>query len=97
MKKYPESRIGKFAVGLTMIYIIILLLFFIFMGIGIVDFDTGHWWDITILIAIMVELVAFVLSIIAIRKERTTLVKFSLIIGIISILFLLTHSLYIKD
>ena len=97
MKKYPESRLGKLAVGLTTIYIITLLIFFLFMALGIVDFDTGHCWDITLGIVIPIELVAFVLSIIAIGKEKTTLVKFSLIVGIISILFLLTHSLYIKD
>ncbi len=97
MKRYPESKLGKWAVGLTMIYIIILLIFFLLMGIGIVDFDTGHIWDITLGIVVPIELVGFVLSIIAIRKDKTALIKFSLIVGIISILFLLTHSLYIND
>lgn len=97
MKRYPESRLGKWAVGLTMTCIIILLIIFLLMGIGIVDFDTGHYWDITLGIVVPIELVAFVLSIIAIRKDKAILVKISLIVGIISILFLLTHSLYIND
>lgn len=44
-----------------------------------------------------IELAAFVLSIIAVKKERASLNYCSLIIGIITILFLLTHSLYIHD
>ncbi len=97
MGKYPEIKLGRLAVILTMIYIIILLIFFLFMGMGIVDFDTGHYWDITLGIAIPIELVAFVLSIISIRKEKTILVKFSLVVGIITVAFLLTHSFFIND
>ncbi|TJX14946.1 hypothetical protein E9840_04385 [Tissierella creatinini] len=97
MNFYHESKIGKLAVGLTMLYLIILLLFFLLMSMGIVDFDTGHYWDITLGVLVVVELAAFVLSIIAIRKEKTILVKFSLVIGILSLAFLLTHSFFIND
>lgn len=97
MKALPESRLGKWAVGMTITCILLLVIFFLFMAMGVVDFDTGHWWDVTIGIAVPIELIAFVLSIMAVRKERTVLIYCSLIFGLIGILFLLTHSLYIHD
>lgn len=97
MKTFPESRVGKWAVGMTIICVFLLVVFFLFMSIGLVDFDTGHWWDALLAIAIPIELLAFILSIIAVRQERTILTYCSLILGIVAIVFLLTHSLYIHD
>lgn len=97
MRKLPESRLGKWAVGMTLIYVILVVVFFLFMAIGLVDFDTGHWWDGTLLIAVPMALIAFALSIKAIRKERSILTWCSLVLGILVVLFLLTHSLYIHD
>lgn len=97
MKTFPESRLGKWAVGMTMTCILVLVIFFLFMASGIVNFDTGHWWDVTLGIVVIVEFAAFVLSIMAVKKERTLLTCFSLGLGIIAIIFLLTHSLYIHD
>lgn len=98
MKKiFPESRLGKWAVWMTLTCILVLLIFFLFMAMGIVNFDTGHWWDVTIGIAVIIEFVAFVLSIMAIRKEQTVLIYCSLTFGIIAVIFLLTHSLFIND
>lgn len=97
MKVFPEIRLGKWAVILTLIVILLLVIFFLFKALGLVDFDTGHWWDLTLAIAVPVELTAFGLSIKAIRKERTILTYCSIIIGLAAVLFLLTHSLYIND
>lgn len=97
MRIFPESRLGKWAVILTLICLSVLGVFFLCMAIGLVNFDTGHWWDVTVGIAVPLELIAFVLSILAVRKERTVLTYCSLILGIIAIVFLLTHSLYIHD
>lgn len=97
MKTLPESRLGKWAVVMTLIYVLLILVFFLFMAIGLVDFNTGHWWDITVGMAVPVALIAFVLSILAVRKERTILTSCALIFGILVVLFLLTHSLYIHD
>lgn len=97
MKTLPESRLGKWTVGMTITCLLLLVIFFLFMAMGLVDFDTGHWWDVTIGIAVPIELIAFVLSIMAVRKERTLLTYCSLILGIMAVLFLLTHSLYIHD
>ena len=97
MKRFPESPLGKWAVVMTLIYVILIIVFFLFMAIGMVDFDTGHWWDITLGIAVPMALIAFVLSIMAVRKDRTILIWCSLALGILVVLFLLTHSLYIHD
>lgn len=97
MKVFPESRLGKWAVILTLIVLLLLTVFFLFMVIGLVDFDTGPWWNLTLLFAVPIELTAFAISIIAAKRERTVLINCSLILGIIAVLFLLTHSLYIHD
>lgn len=97
MKILPQSGLGKWAVCMTLIYILLIAVFFLFMAIGLVDFDTGHWWDITVGAVVPIELIATVLCIIVIRKERSILTCCSLALGILIVLFLLTHSLYIHD
>jgi hypothetical protein len=82
---------------MTLACILVLAVFFLFMAMGILDFDTGHFWDVTIGIAVITEFAAFVLSIFAVRKEQTVLIYCSLAFGIIAVIFLLTHSLYIHD
>jgi membrane protein YdbS with pleckstrin-like domain len=61
MKTLPESFLGKWAVGMTITCILLLVIFFLLMAMGLVDFDTGHWWDVTIGIAVPIGLIAFVL------------------------------------
>jgi hypothetical protein len=85
MKAFPESRLGKWAVGLTLVWVLLLVIFFLF-PLGMI-----------IMVAITIDLVALVLSIMAIVKERTVLTYCSLILGVIFVLFLLTHSLFISD
>lgn len=97
VKTFPESCLGKWAVGLTLTCILVLVIFFLFMAMKMVNFNTGHWWDVTLGIVVIVEFAAFVLSIMAVRKERTVLTYCSLAFGIIAVIFLLTHSLYIHD
>lgn len=97
MRTFPENRTGKWAVGLAAVCLLSSVIFFILMSVGLVDFDARHWWDVVLAVVIPIELLSFALSIIAIRKEKTILTYCSLILGIIAFLFLLTHSLYIKD
>lgn len=97
MKLYPELCTGKWAVVLSLGFLALLIVFFLFMAQGFVDFDTGHWWDLTVAISVFLIVPAFLLSIIAIRKEKTTLTYVVLIIGLLMIVFLLTHSLLISD
>lgn len=99
MNTFPESRLGKWSIGLTMFFLLLNVVFFAFMLFGLVTFDTGHWWDITVGIAVFVEITAFILSIMALRrpKGRSLLVYLSFIIGICAILFIFLHSLFISD
>ena len=97
MKTLPENRFGKWAVGMTITCLLLLTVFFLLMAVGLVDFDTGHWWDATVGIIVPLELMALIFSIIAIRKEKSVLTWFSFILGVLAVVFLLTHSLFISD
>ena len=99
MKISPESCLGKWSVGLTMFFLLLITAFFAFMLLGLVTFDEGHWWDLTVGVAVLVEIIAFILSIMAVRKtnERSVLIYLSIIIGACVILFLFLHSLFIHD
>lgn len=95
----PKSKVGKWSVGLTTIFLLLIIVFFIFMALGFVTFDQGHWWDITVAIAALSEIIAFILGVIEIRKknEGSLLIYISVIIGSCFILFILLHSLFIND
>jgi hypothetical protein len=99
MKVLPESPLGKCSVGLTIFFLLLIIAFFAFMLLGLVTFDEGHWWDLTVGVAVLVEIMAFILSIMAVRKtnERSILIYLSIIIGICVILFLFLHSIFIND
>lgn len=99
MRVLPKSKSGKWAIGFTMIFLLLLIIFFIFMLFGVVTFDKGHWWDATVGIAVPVEIIAFILSIITLRKrkDKSVLIYLSTALGICLILFLLLHSLFIND
>ena len=99
MKIFPQSRLGKWSIGLTMFFFLLLMTFFSFMLFGFVTFDEGHWWDVTVAVAAPLEIIAFILSILTVSKakERSVLIFLSIIIGLSVVLFILTHSLYIHD
>lgn len=40
MKTSPESRLGKWTVGMTITCILLLVIFFLFMAMGLVEFDS---------------------------------------------------------
>lgn len=99
MKLLPLNRTGIWSAGLTMFSVLLLLTFFAFMAFGLVTFDAGHWWDITIALTVPAELVAFILSIASIRRNegRSVLIFVSFAIGLCAVLFLFLHSLFIHD
>lgn len=99
MQLLPINRTGICSVGLTLFSVLLLLTFFAFMALGLVTFDSGHWWDITIALAGPAEIAAFILSIASIRRkeERSVLVFISFALGLCAVLFLFLHSLFIHD
>jgi hypothetical protein len=99
MKILPKGRLDKWSVGLTITSVLLIVIFFVFRFLDLISFDDGHWWDLTVGVAVSLEIIAFILSIIAMRKtkEHSVLTYLSIIIGICVILFLLLHSIFISD
>ncbi|TSA46027.1 hypothetical protein D4R52_01350 [bacterium] len=64
----------------------------------ILSFD-DHWWDVTVPLLFLTSMAALILGIIAIRKkqESSVFVHVSVILGLLTILFVLSHSLFISD
>jgi hypothetical protein len=98
-KFFPKTRLGKWSVGLNTFFLIVIATsIFLVNVLGILSYD-DHWWDITVPIVFFASITAFILGLIAIRKnkERSVLVYTSVIIGLLAILFILLHSLFIND
>lgn len=94
-----ETTLGKWSAGLNIFFLLVMTVSIILvLGLKILNFD-DRWWDVTVAVAFPVEIIAFCLGIIAVRKmkERSRLVYLSIFIGICVILFIFTHSLFIHD
>ena len=95
----PKTRSGKWSVWLNAFFLIVIIISIILVNVlGLLSYD-DHWWDVTVPIVFFASIVAFILGIIAIRKnkERSVLVYSSVIIGLLAILFIFLHSLFIND
>jgi hypothetical protein len=95
--KMPTTKTGNLAVGLMGVCVLDLAVFFLFMAAGVVDFDTGHAWDIAVAVASATGLAAFVLGLVSWRKDPVFLVRGAVVLSFLGLLFLLTHSLFIND
>ena len=99
MKLKPQTKLGKWSVRLNAFFLIIITISIILVnGLGILSYD-DRWWDVTVPIIFFASIVAFILGIIAIikNKERSVLVYTSVAIGLLVILFIPLHSLFIND
>ena len=95
----PKTKLGKWSVGLNILFLIIISVSVIsVLVLKILNFD-DHWWDVTVLVSFLIEMTALVTGIISVTKnnERSVLVFFSIFVGIFTILFVLLHSLFIND
>lgn len=98
MRIKPKTKIGKWSVGLNIFFLIVIAISVLFVKVlGILSFD-DTWWDVTALVFIT-PVIALIMGIIAVtkKKERSILVYLSILIGLLTILFLLLHSLFIRD
>jgi|SRR3989338_9628631 len=98
MQVKPATKLGKWSVWFNAIFLIVIVVSIILVKVlGILSFD-DRWWDITVNI-FLVSIAAFILGIMAIRKnkESSVFVRASVIIGLLAILFILLHSLFIND
>jgi len=98
MKIKPKTKLGKWSLGLNIFFLIVISVSVILVKvIGVLSFDVGHWWDVTATVFIL-PVIAFILGIIAIKKkDHSVLVYSSIAIGLLTILFILLHSLFISD
>ena len=99
MKIKPETKLGKWSVGLNIFFLIGVVFAVLLTSVfGILDMDIGHWWDIEAAFIFPASIIAFILGIIAInKKDHSVLVYSSVVIGLLVILFILLHSLFISD
>jgi len=99
MKLKPQTKLGKWSVWLNAFFLIIIAAsIFLVNVLGILSYD-DHWWDVTVPVVFFASIAAFILGIIAIikNKERSVFVYASVIIGLLVILFIPLHSLFIND
>jgi uncharacterized membrane protein len=98
MQLKPQTKLGRWSVWLNAFFLIIITVSIILVNVlGILSYD-DHWWDVTVPILALATITAFILGMIAtIKKERSVLVYISVIIGLLAILFIPLHSLFIND
>ena len=93
----PQTKLGKWAVWLNVFFLIVIAVSVILaLVLRVLDFgDT--WWDVTVNV-FLAPIIALILGIKAIRKkDNSALVYASVILGVLAILFILLHSLFISD
>ncbi|MEK7537736.1 MAG: hypothetical protein AAB619_02050 [Patescibacteria group bacterium] len=95
----PTTKLGKWSAGLNIFFLAVIIASIILVkALRILNFD-DRWWDVTVPVAFLVEMIALFTGIRAVRKnkERSSLVFFSIFMGIAAILFVPLHSLFISD
>ena len=96
MQLKPQTKFGKWSVWLNVFFLITIGISIILVNVlGVLSYN-DHWWDVTVPITFLASIIAFILGIIAIiKKERSVLVYISVIIGVLAILFIPLHSLFL--
>jgi hypothetical protein len=95
----PKTRLGKWSVGLNAFFLIAVVISCVFVFIlKILNFD-DHWWDVTVVVAFPASIIALIIGVISVikDKERSVLVNISIFVGVCTVLFILLHSLFIND
>ena len=98
MQLKPQTKLGRWSVWLNAFFLVTITISIILVNVlGILSYD-DRWWDVTVPILALATITAYILGIIAtIKKERSVLVYISVIIGLLAILFIPLHSLFIND
>jgi amino acid transporter len=92
---YPKTNLGKWSVWLNAFFLIVVVISIILVEVlGILSFG-DRWWDITVPITFSASILAFIFGLIARKKECSVLVYLSILIGLLTILFIPLHSLFI--
>lgn len=96
---FPKTTLGRWSVYLNVFFLISIgISVLLVKGLGLLSYG-DRWWDISVPILFSASFIAFIVGIRAIRKqnESSILVYTSVGIGVLSILFILLHSLFISD
>jgi len=99
MIKMPNTKIGKWSVGLNAFFLIATAASIVSVKIlKILSFD-NHWWDVTVAVVFPASIIALITGILAVKKykDRSVLVYLSIFVGVCTVLFILLHSLFIND
>jgi hypothetical protein len=99
MQLKPQTKLGRWSVWLNAFFLITISISIILVKVlGILSYG-DHWWDVTVAIVFPASIIAFIFGIIAIikNKERSVFVYASVIIGLLVIIFIPLHSLFIND
>ncbi len=95
----PNTKLGKWSVGLNIFFLLVITISIILVLVfRILSFD-DHWWDVTVPVAFLIDMIALYTGIRAVRKnkDRSVLVYLSIFVGVCTVLFILLHSLFIND
>lgn len=95
----PKTKLGQWSVGLQTFFLAaIIISIFLVKILQVLNFD-NHWWDVTVAIAFPSSIIALIIGIIAVIKyhERSVWVKISIFVGVLTVLFIILHSLFIND
>lgn len=61
MKIKPETKLGKWSVGLNIFFLIGVVFAVLLTSVfGILDTDIGHWWDIEVAFIFPASILAFI-------------------------------------
>ena len=93
----PKTWQGKLSVWLNVIFLIVIIVSVSLVALNVLSFD-DTWWDVSVNVFVF-PIIALILGIKAITKkgDNSLLVKISICISILAILFILLHSLFISD
>jgi len=95
----PVTPLGKLSVWLSTFFLVVIAASCVLvLLLKILNFD-DRWWDVTVAVTFPASIVALIAGVLAVKKyeERSILVKVSIFVGILTILFILLHSLFISD
>lgn len=99
MQLKPQTKLGIWSVWLNAFFLLTISISIISVNVlGVLSYD-DHWWDVTVPITFFASITAFILGSRAIikNKERSVFVYASVIVGLLVILFIPLHSLFIND
>lgn len=99
MNKIAKTKLGQLSVGLNAFFLLAMIIGVLLAKILKILSFGDHWWDVTVAIIFPASIIALITGIIAIKfkKDKSVLVYVSIFVGVCTVLFILTHSLYIND